>query len=66
MLIYDIIDPAINFSDHLPVMAVCEFTLPVDKNDVTNKPPAAAARPIQYRWNHADLVAYDQYTGCCP
>jgi len=65
VLNYDIIDPAINFSDHLPVMAVCEIILPIglNGNDAANKPPAAAARPIQYRWDHADLVAYYQHTG---
>lgn len=61
---FDVLDPDINLSDHLPLLAVfkCDFA------DVHNTAAAAAkhacdARPVHYRWDHADLSAYYQFIG---
>jgi len=63
-----VLDPDINFSDHLPIMAVCKYRpiANVGGNTVTDTRSSNCTSdnslPVHYRWDHADLIAYYQYT----
>jgi hypothetical protein len=60
---YDIIDPDINFSDHLPITIICE----TDSIDLNGRQSRCRSDPhsnndvTQLRWDHAD-VSYYEYT----
>jgi len=59
---FDILDPDINFSDHLPIIltCVCSADIPDESNCVTGLSTDAQT---YYRWDRADLVSYYNYTG---
>ena len=60
-----ILDPDINFSDHLPIMAVCRYIDCASLAGVSadgNKSNSSAL-PVHFRWDHADLIGYYRYTG---
>jgi len=60
---FDVLDPSINFSDHLPLIATCKCKSASVANNATNDKNNTAAKPIRYRWDHADLSSYYSYTG---
>ena len=63
-----ILDPDINFSDHLPIMAKCRY---IDHESaavmskINNSDNSHSALPVQFRWDHADLIGYYRYTPAC-
>jgi len=61
IIYFDILDFSINYSDHLPLFAVFDSSL--TNNNAAGTKQACDARPVHYRWDHADLSAFDQYTG---
>ena len=56
-----VIDPDINYSDHLPIMAryACNAVVKADGSSKAYR----NARIMQLRWDHADLVSYYHFTG---
>ena len=59
---FQVLDPNVNFSDHLPIM--CTVKVAVDCS--TNKRSSACKDNFtvaQLRWDHADLISYYYYTG---
>jgi len=56
---FEVVDPDINFSDHLPILATVTCQAEVK---ASNK--SQASKITQLRWDHADLVSYYYYTGC--
>ena len=59
-----ILDPDINFSDHLPIMAICRYVdcgLTSASADCNRS--NSSALPLHFRWDHADLIGYYRYTG---
>lgn len=56
---YDVIDPEINFSDHLPVI----IKLKVDVSLADHTSAKLKPRVKSFRWDHGDLSSYYQYTG---
>ena len=63
VLTFDIIDPDINFSDHLPIMMSfnCAFQ-PLRQKDKTHE-KNYSSKQKQLRWDKADLISYYLYTG---
>jgi hypothetical protein len=61
IIAFNVIDNDINFSDHLPIMAVCNFDTRIDLKDKPNALCSHAADCTYLRWDHArtDLY-YDQ------
>ena len=57
---FEVLDPAVNFSDHLPLMAVFEVNL----STVSENRVKQAVKPLRYRWDHSDLISYYEYTRC--
>jgi hypothetical protein len=57
---YDVIDPDINFSDHLPIMSCFKQAQVID--DTSNKQKCASESPIRLRWDQADLLSYYQFS----
>jgi len=57
---FSIIDPTINFSDHLPLFAIAVYHTSAPHVKTANKPC-----PVQnqLRWNQADLISYYFCTG---
>jgi exonuclease III len=61
---YDVIDPDINFSDHLPITIICES----DSTDFADRQSNCRSGRhsnndvTQLRWDHADVVSYYDYT----
>jgi len=60
---YVILDPDINFSDHLPIMATCQCVVPATSECISTKSAADTALPVHFRWDHADLIGYYRFTG---
>ena len=60
LLGYDVIDPDINYSDHLPILGYFKYALASD--EVLNRPKCASKSSLQLRWDHADLLSYYQFT----
>ena len=58
-----IVDPNINFSDHLPIM--CEVVVSTCSVNVTNSVESNRSKNIQYqlRWDKANQAGYYHYTG---
>jgi len=56
-----VIDPSINFSDHLPLFVSLMCTMKGNRNKRECKPTAPAQ--CYPRWDKADLGAYYRYTG---
>jgi hypothetical protein len=59
---FDVLDPDINFSDHLPLTLTCVCS---DSNtcEDLNDSCASSKAPTHYRWDRADLASYYNYTG---
>jgi len=62
ILNFDIIDPSNNFSDHLPLFSVYECAF--ESNANTDKRRNYSHPVLHYRWDHADINSYNDYTGC--
>ena len=62
---FDVIDPDINFSDHLPI--AIDLCINVGSNvapDRDSVPEVVAGQlPTTLRWDHGDLLSYYNYTG---
>ena len=62
---FDMLDPDINFSDHLPLTltltCVCSDSNNVDAPFIGNG--SSTKLPTHYRWDRADLFSYYSYTG---
>ena len=57
---FEILEPATNFSDHLPLLGTFACT---DQRDTASKKLLTQnADSIQLRWDHADLVAFYEFT----
>ena len=59
---YDVLDPAINFSDHLPIAVTC----PVDSSCIKSAKKQSKCDEnvvTQLRWDHGDMLSYYLYTG---
>jgi len=58
---YDVIEPDVNLSDHLPIIATCMISKPTACN---SSKIAGECQPIkQLRWDKADLLLYYNLTG---
>jgi len=58
VLLFDVLEPDINFSDHLPIFMVC--TADISRND-SDRPVRCKRSEFcveQLRWDHADLTLY--------
>lgn len=61
---FEITDPDVNFSDHVPIIAKCVVNVECVRSDSKARAAAAADRSItRLRWDRADLSAYYNYTG---
>jgi Reverse transcriptase (RNA-dependent DNA polymerase) len=60
---FDILDPDINFSDHLPLIATCECSSPNNAYNENGSNVPSSKLPAYYRWDRADLLSYYTYTG---
>lgn len=60
LLGYDVIDPDINYSDHLPIMGYFNYVLPTE--EVLNRPKPVSDSTLHLRWDHADLLSYYQFS----
>jgi len=56
---YDVIDPDINYSDHLPQFISLIYTSPVSTNQVRKHNLLTSP---QLRWDRADLLSYYDFT----
>ena len=63
VLAFEIIEPDINFSDHLPIMVSfkCVVSSHIEKGN--GRKSNRAYNQKQLRWDKADLSSYYQYTG---
>ena len=59
---YDIIDPHVNFSDHLPLMA--EIVIGTSLSSPTHDSTHASSSVTQLRWDRADSTSFYNYTHC--
>jgi len=63
---FEVLDPDINFSDHLPLLAIISCAN-LDRSDLlgnrVSNPEITASRPTQLRWDHGNNLYY-HYTGC--
>jgi len=62
---FDVIDPDVNFSDHLPI--TIDLCINVSRTACAGRffPDVSEGRPprvIKLRWDHADLRSYYDYT----
>ena len=56
-----VLEPSINFSDHLPLIMSCVVTV---NDSCSNEQTSASAKTQRFpRWDKADLGAFYQYTG---
>lgn len=62
LLCYDVIEPEVNLSDHLPIIINYTFNIPVmhQSSGVTND---CQRTVTQLRWDQADLLLYYNLTG---
>ena len=58
---YDVIDPDINYSDHLPILGNFEYVLLTDEAAAASH-KSVSKSPLQLRWDHADLLSYYQFS----
>ena len=74
LISFEVIDPPINLSDHLPMLAICSCNLnsTVDDN-IDHNADSIKAAPVVVKlsWDHADLSQYytetvRYYNQCCP
>jgi exonuclease III len=59
---YDVIDPEINYSDHLPIIG--SFISKATISEESSKCNRERVPPVQLRWDHADLIGYYNFTRC--
>jgi len=59
---FAVLDPDINFSDHLPLLATFSCPL-IYRNNSGNHEIGASRSQRLLRWDHADLMSYYHYTG---
>jgi len=59
---FSVIDPDINFSNHLPLLAVIELSVPIQAQNLKTGPTTSNIQ-TQLRWDHADLASYYKCTG---
>ena len=59
---FEIFDPDINFSDHLPLLLTCNVNF--NRLDLSNQHVGLSAdqNVLQPRWDHADLLTYFNHT----
>ena len=59
---FSVLDPDINFSDHLPLYCNIQYVVPADQPRVINRDAKATkatrCAPRNFRWDKADLVPY--------
>ena len=63
---FDVLDPDINFSDHLPLMCTVEISTDVHarkSSPTSNSDKHKPHEHVQLRWDHADLSSYYHFTG---
>ena len=64
LIIFDVIDPAINLSDHLPLLIVCTFDMPKSITNVDYKVLTKDEPQIdRFRWDHSNLSLYNSASG---
>ena len=56
---FEVIDPNINFSDHLPILATVACKASIQDSCCISK---SCSKTTELRWDHADLVSYSNYT----
>ena len=61
VLNFEVLEPDINFSDHYPIAATCKLSLTVSIDSTTSN--RASDDVTVFRWDHADLISFYQYTG---
>ncbi len=60
---FDILDPDINFSDHLPLTLTCVCSEVNNGETLSDNRAPGDKSPTHYRWDRADLISYYNYTG---
>lgn len=60
---FAVIDSGINFSDHLPLLAVIRFANTSTTRKKSNNSHSCKPAQFQLRWDQADLVSYYYYSG---
>jgi len=60
---FEVLDPDINFSDHLPLMATVTVDYPIDNSGHLMPDSGHAYVQRQLRWDYADRASYYDYTG---
>lgn len=60
---FEVLDPDINFSDHLPIMCSVEIAVTKASGSTHSNFVHNLHEPIQLRWDRADLISYYQLTG---
>ena len=66
LITFEVIDPPVNLSDHLPLLTICSCNLnsTFDANTDHNADfIKAAPAVVKLRWDHADLLQYYTQTG---
>ena len=58
---FAVLDPDINFSDHYPIIATCRVLISARSHMVSDA--SAISDVTVFRWDHADLSSYYEYTG---
>jgi len=57
--VFSVLDPDINFSDHLSLYCNIQYAVPADQPRVINRDAKATrCAPRNFRWDKADLVSY--------
>ena len=57
---FTVIEPHINFSDHLPSSVLCKVNFCLSYLETDNRRPDDSVEYL--RWDHADLLLYHSYT----
>jgi endonuclease/exonuclease/phosphatase family metal-dependent hydrolase len=60
---FEVLDPDINFSDHMPLALNIYITDSVKQKDLPHHAMNTSTSHSQLRWDHADLVSYFNHTG---
>ena len=61
---FRVLDPKINFSDHVPIMACIKRDIACyPKSDDQKFPTCSAYTPLNFRWDKADITSYYNGTG---
>ena len=59
---FNILDPDVNLSDHLPIMITVACLLPPDSQDTVLGTKVKPSQ-LEFRWDKADTISYYHYTG---